>query len=90
MTDRYYPNLVGIEPKVADSIRMLYDSFYYLLGKNNTEPEILKSLKVHGSVFVEEKKDYSSNELIPKGYLDKNRVASNFAMTAGDVRQYQR
>jgi len=85
MPERWFPNLSDVDPKIAEPIRMLYDSVYYLLGKNKVPPLILSSLKVKGGIAVDEKPDYNSDELIPRSYLDKCIKVPNLSMTSGDV-----
>lgn len=77
--NRWYPNLTGVEPKVADAIRLLWDSVYGLAGRNDTSSVISNSLQVEGSVTVSPNDNPAANELITKGYADKKY--SNPTMT---------
>ena len=68
--ERWYPNLSGESPRVADAIRLLWDSIYNLSGQNNTAVSIENAVKVKGVVTAQNSDNPSSNELLTKQSAD--------------------
>lgn len=68
--ERWYPNLSGESPRVADAIRLLWDSIYNLSGQNNTAVSIENAVKIKGVVTAQNSDNPSSNELLTKQSAD--------------------
>lgn len=73
--EKLFPNLSGVDHRIADTLRQLWDAVHYGSGKSG-DVSIGSGMNISGVVTAKNSDTPAENELITKKYVDENYSAS--------------